>query len=138
MATIKSISTLIVDGDWIESKDQASEGIRLVQTGNVGIGEYLDKPSRAKYISEETFARLKCTELACGDVLISRLPDPIGRACRVPNNLGRAITAVDCTIIRLNSDKCDAEYFVQYTQSELYQNRLSQFFAGSTRTRISR
>ena len=138
MATIKSVSTLIVDGDWIESKDQSPEGIRLVQTGNIGIGTYLDKPNRAKYISVETFERLNCTELNIGDILVSRLPDPIGRACRVPDNIGRAITAVDCTIIRLNPDKCDAEYFVQYTQSELYQNRLSQFFAGSTRTRISR
>ena len=138
MATIKSVSALIVDGDWIESKDQSPEGIRLIQTGNIGIGAYLDKPNRAKYISEETFERLNCTELNIGDILVSRLPDPIGRACRVPNNIGRAITAVDCTIIRLNPDKCDAEYFVQYTQSELYQNRLSQFFAGSTRTRISR
>ena len=25
MATIKSISTLIIDGDWIESKDQSPE-----------------------------------------------------------------------------------------------------------------
>ena len=138
MATIKSVSALIVDGDWIESKDQSPEGIRLIQTGNIGIGAYLDKPNRAKYISEETFERLNCTELNIGDILVSRLPDPIGRACRVPDNIGRAITAVDCTIIRLNPDKCDAEYFVQYTQSELYQNRLSQFFAGSTRTRISR
>ena len=138
METIKSVSALIVDGDWIESKDQSPEGIRLIQTGNIGIGTYLDKPNRAKYISEETFERLNCTELNIGDILVSRLPDPIGRACRVPNNIGRAITAVDCTIIRLNPDKCDREYFVQYTQSELYQNRLSQFFAGSTRTRISR
>ena len=138
MATIKSVSTLIVDGDWIESKDQSPEGIRLIQTGNIGIGEYLDKTNRAKYISEETFERLKCTELVEGDVLVSRLPDPIGRACIVPKNVGRAITAVDCTIIRLDPNKCDTEFFVQYTQSDLYQNRLAQFFAGSTRTRISR
>lgn len=138
MTTIKSVSTLVIDGDWIESKDQSPEGIRLIQTGNIGIGEYLDKASRAKYISEETLERLNCTELAVGDILVSRLPDPIGRACIVPGNVGRAITAVDCTIIRLDPKKCDTEYFVQYTQSELYQNKLSQFFAGSTRTRISR
>ena len=138
MATIKSISTLIIDGDWIESKDQSPGGIRLIQTGNIGIGKYLDKANRAKYISEETLDRLNCTELLAGDILVSRLPDPIGRACVVPNNIGRAITAVDCTIIRLDSRKWRTEYFVQYTQSELYQNRLSQFFAGSTRIRISR
>ena len=42
------------DGDWIESKDQSEEGIRLIQTGNVGNGEYKDKGDKARFISEET------------------------------------------------------------------------------------
>jgi hypothetical protein len=40
------------DGDWIESKDQSIEGIRLIQTGNIGNGIYFDKIESAKYISE--------------------------------------------------------------------------------------
>ena len=35
---LKDVSVLFADGDWIESKDQASDGIRLIQTGNVGFG----------------------------------------------------------------------------------------------------
>ena len=31
---IVDISTVFEDGDWIESKDQSAEGIRLIQTGN--------------------------------------------------------------------------------------------------------
>ena len=138
MARLESICRLIVDGDWIESKDQSESGIRLIQTGNIGIGEYLDKSNRAKYIDTETFERLKCTEVFPGDILISRLPDPIGRACAVPQNVGKAITAVDCTIVRLDSDLCDINYFINYTQSVRYSNELSRFLAGTTRTRISR
>ena len=37
--TLKEVSTLIDDGDWIESKDQSEKGIWLIQTGNVGINE---------------------------------------------------------------------------------------------------
>ncbi len=138
MAKLSSLVTLIVDGDWIESKDQSESGIRLIQTGNIGIGEYLDKSDRAKYISEETFEKLKCTEVIEGDILVSRLPDPIGRACIVPKMNNKCITAVDCTIIRLNKELCDTKYFVHYTCSEIYNLRLSSFFSGSTRTRISR
>ena len=138
MVELKSVCHFIIDGDWIESKDQSSQGIRLVQTGNIGIGEYLDKSSRAKYISNETFMRLNCTEIFPGDILISRLPDPVGRACVVPQYVGRAITAVDCTIVRLNTSLCDPKYFINYTQSERYANELSKFLAGTTRTRISR
>ena len=136
--TLGSISKTIIDGDWIESKDQAESGIRLIQTGNVGEGEYLDKIERAKYISESTFHELNCTEIFGGDILISRLPEPVGRACILPSNLGRTITAVDCTIVRLDEEICDTKYLLYFTQSDKYYNQLKQYLAGTTRTRISR
>ena len=54
---LEEICTVFTDGDWIESKDQSDDGIRLVQTGNIGEGIYLEKEARAKYISEETFEK---------------------------------------------------------------------------------
>ena len=98
---LEDICTVFTDGDWIESKDQADEGIRLIQTGNIGMGAYLEKEEKAKYISEETFNKLKCTEIFSGDILVSRLPEPVGRACIIPEKKERMITAVDCTIVRI-------------------------------------
>ena len=72
------VCEVFTDGNWIESKDQSTEGIRLIQTGNIGFGFYKDKRDKARYISEETFIRLKCTEILPNDLLISRLPDPVG------------------------------------------------------------
>ena len=40
------------DGDWIESKDQSDSGVRLVQTGNIGVTKYLDKPDNMKWVSK--------------------------------------------------------------------------------------
>lgn len=138
MSNIREIATFISDGDWIESNDQSNYGIRLVQTGNIGNGEYLDKPDKAKYISEETCSRLNCTDVYEGDILISRLPDPIGRSCIVPQDIGRAITAVDCTILRVNHNIYNPQFFVYYTQTDLYKSRLSHYLTGTTRKRISR
>ena len=45
------------------------------------MGEFTDKDDKKKYISKETFDRLKCNEVFEGDILISRLPSPAGRAC---------------------------------------------------------
>mgnify|MGYP003902228303 CR=1 FL=1 len=36
--TLGEVCEVFADGDWVESKDQSSEGIRLIQTGNVGEG----------------------------------------------------------------------------------------------------
>ena len=60
-----------VDGDWIESPYITLDGIRLIQTGNIGVGAYREKGFR--YISQETFDTLGCTEFEPADVLICRL-----------------------------------------------------------------
>ena len=136
-ATVEQVCTVFADGDWIESKDQADDGIQLIQTGNVGNGVYLDKGERARYIDEETFARLNCTEVLPNDILISRLPDPVGRACIIPDGLGKSITAVDCSIVRLKSHVLP-EFFVAYTMTTLYAAQIGSSVTGSTRKRISR
>lgn len=126
------------DGNWVETKDQSPVGIRLIQTGNVGDGEYKDKPDKARFISEETFDRLKCTEVFSGDCLVSRLPDPVGRSCIVPESNYRMITAVDCTIIRFKRDEVIAKYFKYYSRSGDYSHAINNASTGSTRKRISR
>lgn len=135
---IKDLCSLFTDGDWIESKDQSQEGIRLIQTGNIGEGEFIEKRGKEKYISQSTFERLSCTYVYSGDVLISRLPEPVGRGCIVPKTEEKLITAVDCTICRIDEEKIDKQYFLYYLQSESYRNQIEQFVTGTTRKRISR
>ena len=135
--SLSSLCNTFIDGDWIEAKDQSLSGIRLIQTGNVGVGEYKDKGDNARYISEETFERLNCTEVVEGDILISRLPDPVGRACSIPGGLGKSITAVDCTIVRLN-DAVLPEFFIAYTNTPDYAMQIKKVLSGTTRLRVSR
>ena len=132
------ISHSIDDGDWIEKKDQSETGIRLIQTGNIGVGQYRDKAEKAKFISEDTFKRLKCTEIVCGDILVSRLPDPVGRACILPSLPYKCITAVDCSIIKLKDNVIHPSWFVFYTQSQEYFAKVRKGCSGTTRDRISR
>ena len=134
---LSSLCDTFIDGDWIEAKDQSDSGIRLIQTGNVGVGTFKDKGDRARYISEETFNRLNCTEVVEGDILISRLPEPVGRACIIPAGLGKSITAVDCTIIRLN-DKVLPKFFVAFTNTPDYAMQIKKVLSGTTRLRVSR
>lgn len=132
------VATSIEDGDWIESKDQSPYGIRLVQTGNIGEGIFKDKTEKARYISEETFKRLHCNEIVEGDILVSRLPEPVGRACLLPNIGIRCITAVDCSIIRLKTSILMPELFVYYSISKQYNTKVVSKCTGTTRQRISR
>lgn len=135
---LTSACTVFADGDWIESKDQSLAGVRLVQTGNVGEGDFKDRAEKARFISHDTFTRLRCTEIFAGDCLISRLPDPVGRACLIPETGERMITAVDCTIARFDQSQLLPEFFVYYTQSGDYLAAVERDATGTTRKRISR
>lgn len=129
---------VFADGDWIESKDQSQEGIRLIQTGNVGEGVFKDRGEKARYISEATFSKLRCTEIFKGDCLVSRLPDPVGRSCILPDTEERMITAVDCTILRFDTEQITPEFFNYYTQSSDYLDAVDGESTGTTRKRVSR
>jgi len=56
---LKNACKIFTDGNWIESKDQSTEGIRLIQTGNIGFGFYKKRQINARYISEETIYSIK-------------------------------------------------------------------------------
>ena len=135
---LKEVAETFVDGNWIERKDQSTDGIRLIQTGNVGNGFYKDRRNKARFISEETFIRLRCTEIFEGDILISRLPDPVGRACVLPTSNEKMITAVDCTIIRPNKKEILSKWLLYYTISDSYLSEIQKRVTGATRQRISR
>jgi hypothetical protein len=71
---------LFSDGDWVESKDQDPNGsIRLLQLADIGDGSFIDKSRR--FINELKFDELRCTEVLENDILVARMPDPLGRAC---------------------------------------------------------
>jgi len=130
--------SVFTDGDWIETKDQSPDGIRLIQTGNVGIGVFKNREAKARHISNSTFERLNCTEIYEGDCLLSRLPDPVGRSCILPETGERMITAVDCTILRFRDDVLLARFFNYYSQCGEFLREVDQYCTGATRRRISR
>jgi type I restriction enzyme, S subunit len=135
---LADVCEVFADGDWVESKDQSPDGIRLIQTGNVGEGVFKDRGEKARYISEATFKRLRCTEILEGDCLISRLPDPVGRSCILPETGERMITAVDCTIVRFSPKQLVPAFFNFYSQSLDYLKAVDSATTGTTRNRISR
>ncbi len=127
-----------VDGDWIETPFITDSGIRFIQTGNIGIGQFIDKPDQRKFISEDSFQALRCRWVHPGDLLICRLADPIGRTCEVPEGVGNCVTSVDCTIFRPDPAKLEKRFAVHLLNSDWYLRLVARIAAGSTRQRISR
>ena len=125
------------DGDWVESKDQDPDGdIRLLQLADIGDGTFLDKSNRR--INQDAFERLRCREVQAGDILIARMPHPLGRACILPTGLGRTITVVDVAVLRPDPNRIVPKYLVYVLNSISFRAQLDSLQSGSTRQRISR
>lgn len=123
------------DGDWVELPYITDSGVRLIQTGNIGIGKYREQGYR--YIDESSFDELRCTEVDPGDVLICRLADPVGRACRAPDLGVRMITSVDVCILKPSEQRSSA-YLTYLLSSKGYLSYVESLVRGGTRDRISR
>lgn len=129
-------SGLMADGDWIESKDQDPEGeVRLIQLADIGDGVFLERSRR--YLTRENAARLNCTYLEPDDILIARMPDPIGRAAVFPGLPYACVTAVDVCIIRPNRD-VNIKWLSYSINSGAFRRSIERRTTGTTRKRISR
>ena len=91
-----------------------------------------------RYITAETFRNLHCNEVLPGDILISRMPKPIGRAWLVYEQPWRMITAVDVTIARPDPAIIDLFYYLYHLNSATHLARCEIKATGTTRLRISR
>jgi type I restriction enzyme, S subunit len=128
---------LFIDGDWVESKDQDPNGeVRLIQLADVGDGTFRDRSSR--FLTLEKAKELRCTFLEPGDVLVARMPEPLGRACIFPGVGQPAVTVVDVCVLRPIPDRARSEWLVKAINAPRFRASMQAFVRGTTRQRISR
>jgi len=129
---------IFVDGDWIESKDQNPKGkVRLIQLADIRDGIFRDRSNR--YLTKEKSVELGCTYLKKQDILVARLPEPLGRACIFPlNNSQKYITAVDICVIRPANKYVNIKYLLFLINSPIIRIEIDKLKSGTTRKRISR
>ena len=128
---------VFVDGDWVESKDQDPTGdVRLIQLADIGDGEYRNKSDR--FLTQEKALELGCTFLMKDDVLIARMPDPLGRACIFPGDRKKSVTVVDVAIVRSGKAEFNHRWLMYFINAPAFRTSVASLQSGSTRKRISR
>jgi type I restriction enzyme, S subunit len=132
-----AIDGVLTDGDWVESVDQDPNGeVRLTQLADVGDGVFRDRSDR--YMTRSKAAELRCTFLEKGDVMIARMPDPLGRACLFPGSKQPCVTVVDVCIVRPGSAPVHTPWLMHFINAPQFRAEVASLQAGSTRKRISK
>lgn len=133
-----STDGIFIDGDWVESKDQDPSGeVRLIQLADIKEFKFVNKSER--FLTYQKARALGCTFLKKDDVLVARMPDPLGRACLFPyEENDKYVTVVDVTIIRPGSDAAVPKWLMYFINAPQFRQQMVENAGGSTRLRISR
>jgi len=128
---------IVSDGDWVESKDQDPNGdVRLIQLADIGDGEYRNRSER--FLTLKKAKELNCTFIEKGDILIARMPDPLGRACIFPGDKKKSVTVVDVCIVRPGSGSVDSKWLTYTINSPEFRSNIAALESGTTRKRIAK
>ncbi len=106
------------------------------ELADIGNGEYRDRSER--FLTYDKAVKLGCTFLEKGDVLVARMPDPLGRACTFPGDSKKSVTVVDVAIIRPHNGEFDAKWLMFFINAPAFRRAVASMESGSTRKRISR
>jgi len=127
----------IVDGPFgsnLKASEYIESGIPIIRLQNIQRFSFIDKD--IKYVSEEKAKKLKRHSFVNGDIVITKLGDPLGKACIVPDFLKSGIIVADVIRVRPSIEKALVSFIVYAVNSQLAIEQFSDSSKGATRQRV--
>jgi type I restriction enzyme S subunit len=121
-------------GSNLKASDYTSEGIRIIQLQNIGDGEFND--DYKIYTSEEKANELLSCNIYSGEIILSKMGDPVGRACIIPDNIVRCVMASDGIRLVIDDKKYSKYFIYSLLNSKRIREAIEKKSTGSTRKRI--
>ncbi len=121
-------------GSNLKSSDYIESGIRIIQLQNIGDGEFLD--DYKIYTSEEKANELLSNNIYPGDIILSKMGDPVGRACLIPNAHNRYVMCSDGIRLVVDEKKYSKYFVYSLINSVQFRSLVEKTATGSTRKRI--
>jgi len=123
-------------GSNLKSSDyvEENEGVRIIQLQNIGDGEF--KNDYKIYTSKEKADELLSCNIYPDDIIMSKMGDPVGRACLIPDYHNRYVMSSDGIRIAVDEDKYDKYFIFLVLNSKVFRSKVENASTGSTRKRI--
>jgi type I restriction enzyme, S subunit len=128
----------IVDGPFgsdLKASEYQSEGIPIARLQNIDRNIFLYK--KIQFLSSEKAKQLDRHNFKAGDILLTKLGDPLGKACIVPENIPRGIIVADLVRIRADIKKVDTKYLSYAINSPFIVKQFENHTKGTTRPRVN-
>lgn len=121
-------------GSDLKQDDYTEKGVRIIQLQNIGDGIFYD--DYKIYTTSEKADKLIGCNIYSGDIIMSKMGDPVARACFIPNSDNRWLMASDGIRLVVDKDEFNAKYIHDYINSSFFRRSALSLSTGSTRKRI--
>ena len=121
-------------GSDLKSDDYTDEGVRILQLQNIGDGEFRD--DYKIFTSNEKADNLLACNIFPKEIIISKMGDPVARACKIPNIDKRYLMASDGIRLATDDLRFSREFVYQSINHPVFRNKALCVSTGSTRKRI--
>lgn len=121
-------------GSNLKSSDYVPDGVRVIQLQNIGDAEFMD--DYKIFTSEEKANELLSNNIYPKDIILSKMGDPVGRACLIPDNHPRYVMCSDGIRLVVDQEKFSKYFVYMLINSAWFRASVEKAATGSTRKRI--
>jgi type I restriction enzyme S subunit len=122
-------------GSNLKSSDYTQDGVRVIQLQNIGDGEF--KNDYEIYTSYKKANELLSCNIYPNDIILSKMGDPVARACIVPSYHDRYLMCSDGIRLAVDQKRFNTYFIYKYINFPLFRAQAENASTGTTRKRIS-
>jgi type I restriction enzyme S subunit len=127
-----------VDGPFgsnLKASEYHTAGVPIFKIQNIKAGYFLDK--NIQFVTPEKAEQLRRHSFRYGDIIITKLGEPLGLCCKVPAKYPNGIIVADLMRMRPSSLIVNTDYLVYAINSKIIQDQFKAITKGTTRSRVN-
>lgn len=127
-----------VDGPFgsnLKASEYVDEGVPIARLQNVGRNSFVHKNIR--FVTTKKASDLARHHFLPGDILITKLGAPLGKACIAPNDIEQGIIVADLVRVRPDDKQIDRQYLTYAINSPFLVRQFERHTKGTTRPRVN-
>ena len=121
-------------GSDLKSSDYTDDGVRIIQLQNIGDGRFNN--GYKIFTSEDKADELSSCNIFPGEIILSKMGDPVARATIIPPHHRRYLMASDGIRLKVDESKYDTFFIHEVINAPHFRGIALSKSTGSTRKRI--
>jgi len=135
---VKNPKSDLVDGPFgsnLKASEYIKTGVPVLKIQNIKANRFVRK--QLSYITPAKANELSRHSFQAGDLIITKLGDPLGLCCRVPSDLVTGVIVADLMRLRPDEQIVDSGFLIHAVNSAVIQDQFKIITKGTTRSRVN-